>query len=99
MTIKQKTVGAVLCALFFLSCLSLASAQPSAGYDEGGQEASTTQAQETLASLFGRGAKMPSIPHPKGTVALPAFDHSGMTIDEGALRQAEQMGSFSAEDR
>jgi len=76
--------------IFSLSFLSLMSAQQKTGPDEGGQEASTSQAQATMASLFGRGAKMPGIPHANGTIALPSFDSSGMTIDEGILRAAER---------
>jgi len=82
---------------FFLFCLvfssfspSLTFAQQRAGLEEHGQETSPSQAQATMASLFGRGAKMPSIPRAGGTIALPAFDDSSMTIDEGSLRAAER---------
>ena len=78
------------CLVFFLSVFPLASAQQKAGSEERGQENSASQAQATLASLFGRGAKMTAIPHISGTIALPAFDGSGMTINEGTLRAAEQ---------
>lgn len=54
------------------------------------EEASLSQSQATMSSLFGRGAKMPGIPVPRGTMALPAFDRSGLQIDEGALRAAER---------
>jgi hypothetical protein len=33
---------------------------------------------------------MPGIPRISGTIALPSFDSSGMTIDEGMLRAAER---------
>ncbi|MEI7752096.1 MAG: hypothetical protein WCJ71_08410 [Candidatus Omnitrophota bacterium] len=82
---------------FFFFCIMgslffslLAFAQQKAGPEERGQEASATQAQATMASLFGRGASMPGIPRINGTIALPSFDSSGMTIDEGALRAAER---------
>ena len=52
------------------------------------EEASPSQAQATMASLFGRGAKMPGIPRMGGTIALPSFDSSGMVIDEGSLSEA-----------
>lgn len=44
-----------------------------------------SQAQATLASLFGRGATMPSVPRMSGTIALPSFDSRGMKVDEGSL--------------
>ena len=72
-----------------LSFSLLAFAQQKAGPEERGQEASATQAQATMASLFGRGAKMPGIPRINGTIALPSFDSSGMKVDEGALRAAQ----------
>jgi hypothetical protein len=98
MIIKRMTAG-VVCSSFLLSLtFSSAFAQYPADQSEGVQEASTTQAQETLASLFGRGAKMPSIPHPKGTVALPAFDSSGIMIDEGSLREAGRFENRSSEN-
>ena len=81
------------CLVFFLSVFPPASAQQKVGPEERGQETSPSQAQATLASLFGRGAKMPGIPRINGTIALPAFDHSKMTIAEGALRAAERQRS------
>ena len=48
-------------------------------------------------SLFGRGAKMTAIPRINGTIALPTFDSSKMTIDEEALR-ASQSGKRSSEN-
>ena len=76
--------------LFLLSCSPTASAQPKVGSEDRGQEDSASQAQATMASLFGRGAKMPGIPRIDGTIALPAFDSSGMKIDEGSLRTAQR---------
>jgi hypothetical protein len=76
-------------AAFFFSALSLASAQQNAGSEDPGKEASASQAQATMASLFGRGAKMTEIPRIKGTIALPAFDSSGITIDDGMLRTVQ----------
>ena len=78
-----------LCLAFFLPFFPLAFAQQKSEPEEYGQEASAAQAQATMASLFGRGAKMPGIPHLSGTIALPAFDSSKMTIDEGSLNAAQ----------
>jgi hypothetical protein len=78
------------CLSFFLSFSPLAFAQQKAGSEEHGQEASASQAQATMASLFGRGAKMTAIPSISGTIALPAFDNSGMKIDEKELSAAQQ---------
>ena len=75
--------------VFFFSALPFALAQQPEASEDSGQTPAVSQAQATLASLFGRGAKMPSIPRIDGTIALPSFDSSGMTIDEGALRAAE----------
>jgi hypothetical protein len=80
----------VFCLVHFLSFLPNAFAQQKSGPDDPGQEASASQAQATLASLFGRGAKMPGIPRINGTIALPSFDSSGMKIDEGSLSAAER---------
>ena len=66
----------------------LASAQQKTVPEKQGQEASVSQAQSTMASLFGRGAKMPGIPRLSGTIALPSFDSSGMVIDEASLSAA-----------
>lgn len=76
--------------VFFLSLFPLASAQQKTGSKEHGKEDPASQAQATMASLFGRGAKMTAIPRINGTIALPVFDGSGMTINEGTLRAAEQ---------
>lgn len=65
-------------------------AQQKTGSEDPGQEASPSQAQATMASLFGRGAKMPGIPRIEGTIALPSFDSSGMKIDEATLIQAQR---------
>ncbi len=74
--------------VLFLSMASPAFSNQEVGDGEGGQEASMSQAQATLASLFGRGATMPSVPHAEGTIALPGFDNSTMSIDEGSLPEA-----------
>ncbi|OGX14032.1 MAG: hypothetical protein A2351_03960 [Omnitrophica bacterium RIFOXYB12_FULL_50_7] len=90
---KQATNLAGFCFLalvFSLFLLPYAVAQQKARPKDRGQEAAASQAQATMASLFGRGAKMPSIPRASGTIALPAFDNSGMTIEENALRQAQR---------
>jgi hypothetical protein len=77
--------------LFFLFLPApLISAQQRTAADDPGQEASLSQAQATMASLFGRGAKMPGIPRIEGTIALPSFDSSGMKIDEATLDQAQR---------
>ncbi|MBI4711146.1 MAG: hypothetical protein HY767_01590 [Candidatus Omnitrophica bacterium] len=70
-------------------------AQREAGVEEPEEGTPAAQAQATMASLFGRGAKMPSIPRAGGTIALPAFDDSSMTIDEGSLRAAERQKSIA----
>lgn len=54
------------------------------------EEASPSQAQATMASLFGRGAKMPGIPRIDGTIALPSFDSSGMKIDEDTVSETQR---------
>ena len=81
---------ALLFAVFFLSLLPWASAQQRSASEEPGQEASASQAQATMASLFGRGAKMPGVPRINGTIALPSFDSSGMKIDEATLIAAQR---------
>lgn len=78
------------CFIFVFPHSPFAFAQQKTGSEEHEKEASASQAQATLASLFGRGAKMTAIPRISGTIALPAFDGSGMTINEGTLRAAEQ---------
>ena len=78
----------VLALFLFLSPSAFSSQEVGAG--EENQEASMVQAQTTLASLFGRGATMPSVPHANGTIALPGFDNSTMTIDEGSLPGARK---------
>ncbi len=82
-----------LIALFFIS--PLVRAQEKTGSEDRRQETPASQAQATMASLFGRGAKMPGIPRINGTIALPAFDSSGMTIDESALISAQREGRNS----
>lgn len=79
----------VLGTFFFLMASDISAGQPTE-WDADGQEASASEAQATMASLFGRGGKMPGIPRISGTIALPSFDSSGMMIDEGALNLAEQ---------
>jgi hypothetical protein len=71
---------------FLLLLSPLASAQQNR---EPAEDSSPSQAQATMASLFGRGAKMPGIPRLGGTIALPSFDSSGMKIDESVVRKAE----------
>ena len=80
------------CLVFLLSFAPIASARPEAASEDPGQETSVSQTQATMASLFGRGAKMPGIPRIYGTIALPAFDNSGMKIDEGALDAGHRQG-------
>jgi len=92
-TSGRSKISLFLCLIFvstLWSWLPFASAQQTSRPDEPGQEASLSQAQATLASLFGRGAKMPSIPRIDGTIALPSFDSSGMQIDESALIAAQR---------
>ena len=61
-----------------------------ASSEASGQEASLSESQAVLASLFGRGGKIPSVPRIDGTIALPSFDSSGMQIDESALIAAQR---------
>ena len=86
---KSRLSPFFLFAFFFLGVLPLALAQEGREPDE----ASPSQAEATMASLFGRGAKMPGIPRIDGTIALPSFDSSGMTIDETTLVAAQQKRS------
>ncbi|MDD5227003.1 MAG: hypothetical protein PHV97_07485 [Candidatus Omnitrophica bacterium] len=79
--------------VFILLVVPAAFAQQEVASEEAGQEASALQAQATMASLFGRGAKMPGIPRINGTIALPAFDNADMKIDEGSLNAAQQQRS------
>jgi len=83
---------------FFLFLSSHAFAQQKTGSEGHGEEASAAQAQATMASLFGRGARMTAIPRINGTIALPVFDSSRMTIDDRGLRAAEQQET-KPEDR
>ena len=87
---RKLTSFYLFCLVFFLSISPLALAQQKTAPEDRGQEVSASQAQATMASLFGRGAKMPGIPRISGTIALPACDGSERTIDEGALRAAAQ---------
>ena len=79
--------------VFVLLVIPAVFAQQEAVSGEPGQEPSAPQAQATMASLFGRGAKMPGIPRIDGTIALPAFDNSDMKIDEGSLGEAQRQRS------
>jgi hypothetical protein len=81
--------------IFFFSFSPLVFSQQKVGLEEHGQEASAPQAQATMASLFGRGGKMPGIPRINGTIALPVFDGSEMTIDEVTLNAAARGGRSS----
>ncbi len=49
-----------------------------------------SQAQATMASLFGRGATMPATPRMGGTIALPSFDNSEMEVSKESLEEAQQ---------
>lgn len=89
----------LLFTILFFSVLPSVSAQQETGSEKRGQEASASQAQATMASLFGRGAKMPVIPRMGGTIALPSFDNAKMTIDEGALRAAERQRPKTSDQR
>ena len=92
----RKLIGfCFFCLVFFLSLSPFTYAQREVSPEERGGEDSASQAQSTMASLFGRGAKMPGIPRVNGTIALPAFDSSGMTIDEGVLEAAQREAHVS----
>ncbi|MFH1800448.1 MAG: hypothetical protein ABH891_06360 [Candidatus Omnitrophota bacterium] len=88
--LKNPTSFYFFCLSFFLSFSPLVSAQQKARPEEHVQEASASQAQATMASLFGRGAKMTAIPRINGTIALPVLDNSGMKMDEEILRAAQR---------
>jgi len=81
--------------VFFLTLFPFAVAQQEVGSEEHRQEASAPQTQATMASLFGRGARMPGIPRISGTIALPGFNNSEMTIDDRTLH-AVQRGERSS---
>ncbi len=74
--------------LFFLMPAALA--QLGSETEDSNQEASPSGAQATMASLFGRGAKMPAMPRIGGTLALPSFDSSALKIDGTALDEAQR---------
>jgi hypothetical protein len=96
MDVKRSKKPAKIYFLFLVLSLSLfprAFAQQKVRPDDRGQEASASQAQATMASLFGRGAKMPGIPNASGTIALAPFDSSNLIIDEGILNAVERQES------
>ena len=73
--------------IFFLllfSLLPMVAVQADESFES--SESSPAVAQETLASLFGRGAKMPVAPRMSGKIALPSFDSSDLKIDERIAR-------------
>ena len=53
------------------------------------EDGSAAQAQETLSSLFGRNTRIPDVPVTNGTLALPSFDSSNMTIDKNLVAPPE----------
>jgi hypothetical protein len=77
-----------LAILLSFSVTSVVSVAQDAESQPSGQE--VAQAQATMASLFGRGATMPSAPRMSGTIALPPFDSSGIEVDEKSLNEAQQ---------
>lgn len=91
--------GSVVSLICLLSSAVVGMADvPDDGVEAVEQADNLPQSQATLASLFGRGAKMPDIPRIEGTVALPSFDSSEMRIDEAALIAAQREES-AAEDQ
>ena len=82
-------------AIFVLSVIPVVSARQDNRTEDAGGNTSPSQAQATMASLFGRGAKMPGIPRIDGTIALPSFDNSGMKIDEDAVSETHRGERFS----
>jgi len=77
-------------ALAVLLPISGVLAQQNNDLQESGQEASIPQAQATLASLFGRGARMPVAPRVAGTIALPSFDKAELQVDKKSLEEAQK---------
>ena len=78
------------CLLLLISLSPAVLARPSEAPEDASQEASPSQAQATMASLFSRGAKIPTVPHIGGTLALPSFDSAGLKIDEIALSEVQR---------
>jgi hypothetical protein len=72
-------------ALFALMSIPEALAQQNERAQDPGQEASLSQTQATMASLFGRGATMPVAPRVDGIIALPSPDNSGTQTDENGI--------------
>jgi len=87
---KNSLFPFLLFSVFFFLVLPFVFARQPAASAEPGEETSASEAQVTMASLFGRGGKMPGIPRIDGTIALPAFDNSEMKIDEGSLNEAQR---------
>ena len=85
--------------IFLLSVVPASLARQRGTSEESGQESSPSQAHATMASLFSRGSKMPVLPKISGTLALPAFDSSGLKIDEDALSRAQQQGLETGDQR
>lgn len=79
----------IFCTVFAVAWGGSVLAEQGEGRQRSGQEASVSQAQATLASLFGRGATMPVAPRVDGAIALPSFDSSGMKIDEETAGKKE----------
>ncbi len=80
----------LLLALFVLPLIPETSAQQGERSQDSGQEASLSQTQATLASLFGRGATMPVAPRVDGVIVLPKVDNNPVArTDENGVRKTE----------
>jgi hypothetical protein len=80
----------LLLALFILPLIPEASAQQGGRSQDSGQEASLSQTQATLASLFGRGATMPVAARVDGVIVLPKADNNSVAqTGENGVRRTE----------
>ncbi len=88
---RSKKILSVL--LFCLPVFFLAApfifAEETGDAAQSGDHDSVTQAQATMASLFGRGTTMPDMPRMKGSIAVPSFDSKNILIDEDAILETD----------
>ncbi|HNX69095.1 MAG TPA: hypothetical protein PLL75_06650 [Candidatus Omnitrophota bacterium] len=90
--LEKRGLTLFLFALFFLCAVMVPGvlAEQSPVADGAGQEGDVSQAQAVLASLFGPEAKMPDVPRPQGTIALPSFDSGNLQIDESVAHKPKE---------
>jgi hypothetical protein len=82
----------IFCGALWLSLMPVSLAQMGSEPEDPRREASPSSAQDTMASLFGRGAQMPVMPQMRGSMALPSFDSSELKIDETMVREHDGEG-------